>query len=711
MQLNMVTPMDIGLERQDGIDDSDMFDLGEVEGKRQRGSGRPLQGDFGVNEDESGDEGSDESGLDAVAEEEEDEDSDGLDDEERKTQRLEDSLDQLYDQFHARKTERDAKHRAKEEKRKRDAAEGGEWHGIKAVESEDEDSGDNDPAPAPDSDDQDTEDEELSGAGGMEVGDGAEEDEDVADVSSFSTAVEAPRMSKRAAKAAATLEQKRARKAASSLITSLVIPVAEDKIAEVKSKAAKQWFDQPVFKGLAGLEELMKGEASEEEDLDEEDDDESAAVDVSGVWEAMGSEDEAAEAAALTVRSLLLPSCTSLTDMAGLRGPGGSRRRRVGRRLCGRGREARRGPRDGCRGRLPGARGRRGSSSRAHRQYVPSSSRAKFRLTILAELGLTTAQAMTMAQQLVNRERTKTQMIDEGFNRHAYNTGGDGLPTWFLDDEQKHFRNNIPVTKEAVEAIREKLRALNARPIKKIAEAQARKKMRTIRRIEKTRAKTQGINDDEDNGLTEKEKASSIAKVLAKSAGSAKPKRREVKLVVARGTNRGNQGRPKGVSGRYKMVDPRLKKVRLPLLRSSFSADSSATSGSPCAQKDREARSQKRRKEKGQQVIPLPLVSLQFSLVVPHPVCPSGRGEMHRDRIGKAKKRRNAKKGIRLAQRPNPPACAPSYAPRVTLSCSRPKVQGRVHADRERRGRGGVMYSEGGGPATAHKFGCSGRWR
>lgn len=93
---------------------------------------------------------------------------------------------------------------------------------------------------------------------------------------------------------------------------------------------------------------------------------------------------------------------------------------------------------------------------------------------------------MTLAQQLVNRERTKTQMIDEGFNRHTHNVGGDGLPSWFLDDEHKHFRNNIPVTKEAVAAIREKLRELNARPIKKIAEAQARKKMRTIRRIGKT---------------------------------------------------------------------------------------------------------------------------------------------------------------------------------------------------------------------------------
>ena len=298
MQLNMVTPMDIGLERQDGIDDADMFDLGEVEGKRKRGSGRAMQGDFGTaaEEDESGSEGSDESGLDALDEEEEEED-DGLDDEERKTRRLEASLDQLYDQFHARKTERDAKHKAKEEKRKRDAAEGGEWHGIKALESEDDDSGDNDPAPAPDSDDADTDEEidEDEGAEGMDVDDGIEQDEN-ADESTISAT--APRLSKRAAKAAATLKARQDRKAASSLLTTLVAPVAEEKRAGEKSKAAKQWFDQPVFKGLAGLEEMMRGDAPEEEDVDEDEE----AADVSGVWEQMGSEDEAAEAAALTVR-------------------------------------------------------------------------------------------------------------------------------------------------------------------------------------------------------------------------------------------------------------------------------------------------------------------------------------------------------------------------------------------------------------------------
>jgi AdoMet-dependent rRNA methyltransferase SPB1 len=41
---------------------------------------------------------------------------------------------------------------------------------------------------------------------------------------------------------------------------------------------------------------------------------------------------------------------------------------------------------------------------------------------------------MTLAQQLVNRQKTKSEMIDDGFHRHAFDDK-DGLPTWFLDDE------------------------------------------------------------------------------------------------------------------------------------------------------------------------------------------------------------------------------------------------------------------------------------
>lgn len=178
---------------------------------------------------------------------------------------------------------------------------------------------------------------------------------------------------------------------------------------------------------------------------------------------------------------------------------------------------------------------------------------------------MTTPEAMTLAQQLVNRETTRTQLLDDGFNKQSFNDK-DGLPSWFLDDEMKHFRSNVPVSKEAVEAIRAKMRALNARPIRKVAEAKARKKMRTLKRLSNAQKKAEGINEAED--LTEKEKAAQISRLVSRATKApTKSKKDEVKVIVARGNTRGVQGRPKGVKGRYKMVDPRGKKEMRALKR------------------------------------------------------------------------------------------------------------------------------------------------
>ncbi|KAF7339381.1 AdoMet-dependent rRNA methyltransferase SPB1 [Mycena sanguinolenta] len=175
----------------------------------------------------------------------------------------------------------------------------------------------------------------------------------------------------------------------------------------------------------------------------------------------------------------------------------------------------------------------------------------------IKEHGLTTAEAVTLAQQLVNRRTTKTHLINDGFNRYSLNSK-EGLPDWFLDEEAKFYKPNIPITKEAVAALRAKQRALDARPIKKIAEAKARKKFKAAQRLEKAMKKAEGVNATAD--MSEREKAQQIEKLMRKGLSAGKKAKKEVKVVVAKGAHKGLKGRPKGVKGRYTMVDSRMKK-------------------------------------------------------------------------------------------------------------------------------------------------------
>ncbi|PHH81165.1 hypothetical protein CDD80_45 [Ophiocordyceps camponoti-rufipedis] len=171
------------------------------------------------------------------------------------------------------------------------------------------------------------------------------------------------------------------------------------------------------------------------------------------------------------------------------------------------------------------------------------------------DIDIVTAEAMTLAHQLATGQKTTHDAIDDGFNKYSFRDR-DGLPEWFLDDESKHDKPVKPITKAAAQAIQEKMRAFNARPIKKVREARARKKFKEAQRLERLKKKSSLLANDE--GMTEKEKAETIAKMLSKA--SRKRPTQAAKVVVARGSNRGIQGRPKGVKGRYRMVDPRMKK-------------------------------------------------------------------------------------------------------------------------------------------------------
>lgn len=171
------------------------------------------------------------------------------------------------------------------------------------------------------------------------------------------------------------------------------------------------------------------------------------------------------------------------------------------------------------------------------------------------EIDIITAEAMTLAHELATGKKSSADLLDDAFSKHAFRADRDGLPEWFVEDEGRHDKPHKPITKAAAQAIKEKMRAYNARPIKKVREAKARKKLRAADRLEKLKKKSDILAASE--GMTEKEKADSISKMISK-AGK-KVRRPPIKVVVARGANKG-KGRPKGVKGRYKMVDSRMKK-------------------------------------------------------------------------------------------------------------------------------------------------------
>lgn len=179
------------------------------------------------------------------------------------------------------------------------------------------------------------------------------------------------------------------------------------------------------------------------------------------------------------------------------------------------------------------------------------------------DTAIATVEAMTLAHKVALGQMNKYDLINEGINKHAFRDR-ENLPLWFLDDENKHSKIVKPITKEAAAAYRAQERQMNARPIKKVLEAQGRKKMRALKRLERLKKKSDVIN--EDSAKSEKDKADEIQRLMRKltKKQSVKPK---TTLVVARGSNRGLSGRPRGVKGKYKMVDGVMKNEQRALKR------------------------------------------------------------------------------------------------------------------------------------------------
>ncbi|OEH76315.1 FTSJ-like methyltransferase domain-containing protein [Cyclospora cayetanensis] len=174
------------------------------------------------------------------------------------------------------------------------------------------------------------------------------------------------------------------------------------------------------------------------------------------------------------------------------------------------------------------------------------------------------AEFEAMGAMLIRRS-SRMDLIDGAYNRYAFND--DELPDWFVLDEEKHNKPELPVTKELMQEYKQKIKEINARPIRKVREAAARKKKRAQRILEKMKRQAQGIANSAE--LSEAGKAKAIAR-LSKKARQATA-RKEKALVVSRRVGGGKATQKaqggKGGARAVKLVDRRLKKDKRAMLK------------------------------------------------------------------------------------------------------------------------------------------------
>jgi AdoMet-dependent rRNA methyltransferase SPB1 len=139
-------------------------------------------------------------------------------------------------------------------------------------------------------------------------------------------------------------------------------------------------------------------------------------------------------------------------------------------------------------------------------------------------------------------------LVDASYNRYCYNDDGN-LPSWFMDDEKLNNRPQIPITKEMVNKIRARYREMSAAPIGKVAEAQARRKMKQFKEWKKKKAKISSVTESTE--MTESAKKKAIEKMYR---GNKVKKPSKVYMVAKAGGDGKKSGR------KVKFVDSKLKK-------------------------------------------------------------------------------------------------------------------------------------------------------
>lgn len=160
------------------------------------------------------------------------------------------------------------------------------------------------------------------------------------------------------------------------------------------------------------------------------------------------------------------------------------------------------------------------------------------------------ARQLALGTMMLRKSDAK-DIVDSSFNRYAWNDT-EGLPDWFMDDEEKNYRPQVPISKALIEQMRNKFMAMASKPMKKVAEARMRKKKQHDKKLKLAKKKATDIANLPD--MSTREKLKSIEKTLK---GAEMKKSNKVYVVSTRGGKKDAQNN-KG-KGKIKMVDARMK--------------------------------------------------------------------------------------------------------------------------------------------------------
>jgi AdoMet-dependent rRNA methyltransferase SPB1 len=152
------------------------------------------------------------------------------------------------------------------------------------------------------------------------------------------------------------------------------------------------------------------------------------------------------------------------------------------------------------------------------------------------------AQTLALGTMMLRQSKAKA-LVDASYNRFAWNDP-EGLPDWFVDDENRNYRPQLPIPQALIDKIKAKQLVLSSRPIAKVAEARARKNKRA--KLKLTAAKKKAEVVAASGEMSEAMKLKAISKAM-RGRDSKNPGKQYV--VARKGGSTGGKG--------VKLVDKR----------------------------------------------------------------------------------------------------------------------------------------------------------